>query len=152
MNEYFMNKRNQIRINIQKVFLKLNLHAFYFRKTWKNYPEFTFREQSIHSFFTHAFVLTPVSTQSLSAYNNPPGCRFHGLWKLHVYPAGNSPGKPAGPRRRDCGEKPCGATFIKSCHDSLYGICPHTRKRRSIHTGQNVSFHLNFILSDSHFI
>ena len=56
MNEYFMNKRNQIRINIQKVFLKLNLHAFYFRKTWKNYPEFTFREQSIHSFFTHAFV------------------------------------------------------------------------------------------------
>ena len=33
-----------------------------FRKTWKNYPEFTFREQSIHSFFTHAFVLKKVFT------------------------------------------------------------------------------------------
>lgn len=42
MNEYFMNKQNKSRINVRKVFLKLNIHASFFRKAGKNYPEFTF--------------------------------------------------------------------------------------------------------------
>ncbi len=47
MNEHFINKQSKIQINVQKVFLKAG----------KNYPEFTFWYQSIHSFITHAFVL-----------------------------------------------------------------------------------------------